>query len=115
MLDCFVSNDFSDMQPRQRRSLHNQIHSLVNRIVWADEEIRAGVLDFYRRIQHEVGDTLPVVAFNTFDIAGKRMGVHCDLRMSMRTEQLRALGADGAVAERSAFGGAAHNPDMQRR
>jgi hypothetical protein len=32
--------------------------------------------------------------------------------MSMFPEKLLAFGADGAIAERSAFGGAGHNSDM---
>ncbi|MNE74439.1 hypothetical protein D3C80_1705200 [compost metagenome] len=59
----------------------------MDRIVRADEELRAGGLELGRRRQHEIPQAGHVVILQAGDIVGKGMRVQGHLRVSVGTEQ----------------------------
>src|SRR5262249_33070661 len=64
--------------------------------------------------EHELPHAGPVVALDARHVVGQGRRVHRDLPMAVRAQPLRALGADSAVARRSAFGRAGDDPDVAR-
>jgi hypothetical protein len=86
----------------------------MNCVVGADEEVDAGLGQFVGGVEHEFGDAVPIAAIEKLHISGERVGVHCDFRVRMRAQQLRALFADGAIAVCGALSGTTDNPDVLR-
>ena len=101
------------MQPRQGRTFRHRRERTVDGVVGADQEIGAGTLQFLRRGQHEIGDTLPVVAIDEVHVLAERVRVHGNLGMPVRAHQGRALVANGAIAERRALGAAGHDSNVE--
>ena len=65
------------------------------------------------RGEHEFGDSRPVIALDGLHVLAETVGVHGDFRMHVTSQQGRSFGADGAIAEGGAFGGAGDDSDVQ--
>ena len=111
----FMRDDLGDVQPRQRAARQYAVQRLMDGVVGADQKFSAGTRELVGRIEHQVGHTIEVAAFERFDIPAQRMRMHRDFGVSMRTQQGGAFDAEGAITQRRAFGRKADDADMRGR
>jgi hypothetical protein len=86
----------------------------VDGVVGADQEIDTDLRELVRGGEHQLAYARPVGAVDAFHVLGQRVRVHRDLGVIVRAEKLRALHADGPIAEGRAFGGAGNDADVLR-
>ena len=77
----------------------------VDHVVRANEEIGTASRELVRGRQHHFTRALPIGAVHTLHLIRERVRVHRHLGMTVRAEQLRALHADGPIAESRVFVG----------
>ena len=86
----------------------------MNRVVRANQKLGADLGQFVSGREHQVAYPIPVRAVNAFHVRRERMGVHRNFGMIVRTHELRAFGAYGAVAKRGPLGGASNDSNVLR-
>ena len=101
------------MQPGQRRSRFDIAQRLVDGVVRADQEIGADLRQLLGGGEHQLAHALPVAAVDAGSVVGEGGRMHRDLGMRMGpSENGGTFHADGPIAKRRTFGGAAHDTDM---
>ncbi len=108
---CFVSDDVSDVQPRQRRPVPEQRQCLVDRVVGAHQQVCAGSGKSLRRRQHQTGDAFPVTLIEKLDVTGQGAAVEANIGMGVRSQYGGRLGAERAVTQRSSLCRAGNDSD----
>ena len=86
----------------------------MDRVVRADQEVGTNARQTIRRIEHQLGNAVPIVAPQARAVARKRRRVHRDLGMSVLAEQIGTFSADRAIAERGSFGRTGDDADVKR-
>ena len=108
----FVRDLDRDVQPGARRAMGNQIESLVNGVDGSNEKVGASFGQFLRGGEHEFRDSGPIVGVDAVFVLNKGMAVHRHFGVVVGAEQVRALNADGAIAERGAFRAGCDDADV---
>jgi hypothetical protein len=77
------------VQPRQRAARRDQLESLVDGVVGADQDLGTRGRELAGRREHQVGHALPVIGFEAVHVVGQRRRVHRHLGVRVRAEPLR--------------------------
>jgi hypothetical protein len=100
------------MQPFQWQSLLNKGERLVYGVIRADEKVGSDFGQFIGGRKHQLPHTPPVIAVDTLHVVSQRVRVQRNLGMFVRTEQLRASLANGAITKSGSFGGAGNDSNV---
>src|SRR6266404_3813931 len=92
----------------------DEVKRLMDRIVWADDEVGARSGELLGRRQHQGRHSRPVSASEVLHVLPEGMNVHRHLGMPVLPHQRLALQADRAEAERSTFGATGSDTNMLR-
>src|SRR5262249_26973593 len=87
---------------------------LVDRVVRADRESRAGRGDLAGGGEHDLADGLPVARVEGGHVVRHREALEHDLRVVVLAHHGQSLEADRAVTEGRALGAAGHDADRAR-
>lgn len=84
----------------------------MDRVIGADQKVSSDISELVSRIKHQVPDTQPVTPIHIRDVIGERRRMHGNLGMRVRSEQLRTLQTDGAIAKSCTFSRTANDSNV---
>ena len=75
----------------------------MNGVVRTDQKIGAGLRKLIGGREHQLAHAVPISVIDALHILAKRVRVHLNLRMIVRTAKLRPFHTDCPVTKRRAF------------
>src|SRR5262249_53378655 len=111
-LGCNGRHFLSDVQPRQRRASAYEVDRLVRGVVRAHEQVGTGVAELLGGREEHPAHLVPVPGLDVTHVVGEGIRMQRDLWIRVASEDCGSLGADGSIAQRSAFRAHANDPDV---